>query len=347
MSAEERSMIARQGGLARWSEDLPIAEHPGELVIAGRRIACAVLNNRKRVLAQHTFLTALGRSARPKGGTGSRRLGEGGSGLPPFLSAANLQPFISDELRESTTPIVFRTKSGAKAYGYDAMLLPMVCEVYLTARDAHLEAMKKGPEFGILQHMQEDVVRACDLLMRGLARVGIIALVDRATGFTDQQARDDLSKILEAYISPELMPWTRKFPPEFFKQVFKIHGWAYEPKSTKRPQYVGAFINDYVYKRLPDGVLEELRRLNPVTVSGHRRYKHTQFLSADTGNEHLDRQITAVTTIMRLADDKPEFKKLFTKAYPPLVDEVRKPLVIDVAKPDKELTLFPDPGENQ
>ncbi len=87
---------------------------------------------------------------------------------------------------------------------------------------------------GILQHMQFDLVKACDLLMRGLARVGIIALVDAATGFSEQQTRDELTKILEAYICAELMPWTKKFPDEFFRQVFKLHDWKYQPGSTKK-----------------------------------------------------------------------------------------------------------------
>jgi hypothetical protein len=339
----QRSEIARAAAMARWSEDLPIAEYPGELVIAGRRIACAVLNTRKRILTQQSFLTALGRSARPKGGTGTRRLSAGVGGLPPFLSAANLEPFISDELRQSTTPILFRNKNGGRGLGYDAMLLPLVCEVYLKARDAHLAAIEEhGPGHGILQHMQEDVVRSCDLLMRGLARVGIVALVDQATGFTEQQTRDELTKILEAYIAAELMPWTRRFPDEFFRQVFKLHGWRYQPGSTKRPSYVGHFINDYIYKQLPEGVIDELRRRNPVMESGYRRYKHTQFLTADTGNEHLDKQITAVTTIMRVADDKAQFKQLFAKAYPKQRAE-RKPLVIEVKKPAKEPCLFPEP----
>jgi hypothetical protein len=346
LEPQQRSEIARAAAMARWTEDLPVAAYPGELIIAGRRIACAVLNTRKRVLTQQSFLTALGRSARPKGGTGTRRLTAGAEGLPPFLSAANLQPFISDELRQSTTPIVFRNKLGGRGIGYDAMLLPLVCEVYLKARDAHLEAISEhGREHGILQHMQEDVVRACDLLMRGLARVGIIALVDQATGFNEQQTRDELTRILEAYIAPELMPWTRKFPDEFFKQVCKLHGWAYQPGSTKRPQYVGHFINDYIYRQLPDGVLDELRRRNPVTESGYRKYKHTQLLSVDTGNEHLDRQITATTTIMRLADDKQQFKQLFAKAYPKVQQSQRKALVIEVKKPANEPSLFPDPDE--
>jgi len=343
LDPQQRSEIARAAATARWTDNLPVADYPGELIIADRRIACAVLNTRKRVLTQQTFLTALGRNDRPKGGTGTRRLVDGATGLPPFLSAANLEPFISDELRQTTTPILFRTKDGRRGVGYDAMLLPMVCEVYLKARDAHLSAIEEhGPKAGILQHMQFDLVRACDFLMRGLARVGIVALVDAATGFNEQQTRDELTKILEAYIAPELMPWTKKFPDAFFQQIFKLHGWKYQPGSTRGPRYVGRFINDYVYEQLPPGVLDELRRRNPVTEAGYRRYKHTQFLTVDTGNEHLDKQITAVTTIMRIADDKDQFKAMFKKAYPSRALEERKPLVIDVSKvkPSKQADLF-------
>jgi hypothetical protein len=89
-------------------------------------------------------------------------------------------------------------------------------------------------------------------------------------------------------------------------------------------------------------VLDELRRRNPVTETGYRRHKHTQFLTVDTGNDHLDKQITAVTTIMRIADDKDQFKAMFRKAYPPKQLSERKPLVIDVSKikPSKQADLF-------
>ncbi len=89
-------------------------------------------------------------------------------------------------------------------------------------------------------------------------------------------------------------------------------------------------------------MLDELRRRNPVTQTGYRRYKHSQLLTADTGNDHLDKQITAVTTIMRIADHKEQFKELFGKAYSPKEIGGRKPLVIDVSKvkPSKEADLF-------
>jgi hypothetical protein len=318
LSPEVRRDIAAKAAEARWGVALPQATHAGELVINGRRIACAVLQNGKRVLTQETFLTAIGRAAKAKAGTGSLKLVEG---LPPFLVAENLKPFISDELKQSTTPIVFRTVKGGRAFGYDAMLLPMVCEVYVNARDD--AKLLKG---------QEHIAAACYVLMKGLARVGIIALVDEATGYQEQRAKDELARILEAYVQEEYRPWTRMFPEEFFRQIYRVHGWPYKPGNAKRTPLVGHLINKYVYGQLPPGVLQELQRLNPVTDAGYRKRKHFQYLTADTGNEHLDRQIMTVTTLMRISDTKQDLERNIAKAFGRPVPAVQEklPLVIDV-----------------
>lgn len=322
LSSEDRSEIARQAAEARWGNAIPKATHIGRIAISDREITCAVLENGERVLTQETFLTAIGRAAKAKAGTGSTSMVDG---LPPFLSAENLKPFIDDELRQSTTPIVFRTITGGRAFGYKAILLPMVCEAYLKARDA-----------GTAHPSQEKVVQVCDILMRGLARVGIIALVDEATGYQEQRAKDELSKILEAYIAPELMPWTKMFSDEFFRQVYRIHDWEYKPGCAKRPGYVGHFINNYIYAQLPPGVLEELKKLNPVTEKGYRKHRHFQLLSENTGNPHLDKQISSVTMLMRISDSKDDFKRNFEKAFLNIEQE-RLPLVIDVkAEPTKD-----------
>jgi hypothetical protein len=318
LSPDARREIAQAAAEARWGNALPQATHSGELIIGGRKIACAVLRNGKRVLTQETFLTAIGRAAKAKAGTGSLKLVDG---LPPFLVAENLRPFISEELMQSTTPIVFRTVKGGRAFGYDAMLLPMVCEVYVNARDE--DKLLKG---------QEHIAAACYLLMKGLARVGIIALIDEATGYQEQRAKDELARILEAYVREEYRPWTRTFPEEFFKQIYRIHGWPYKPGNAKRTPFIGHLINKYVYGELPAGVLDELRRLNPVTDHGYRKRKHFQYLTADTGNEHLDRQIMTIITLMRISDSKEELERHFAKAFGkalPAVQE-RLPLVIDV-----------------
>jgi hypothetical protein len=301
----KRSEIATLAANARWSRDLPKATHTGQIVIAGRSLNCAVLETGKRLLTQETFLTAIGRAGKAKGKTGSFVV----DGVPPFLAAENLIPFISDDLRQSTTPIFCRNEKGVRLAGYDAMLLPMVCEVYLKLRDHYRNKGKRVPE------NQKHIIEACDLLMRGLARIGIIALVDEATGYQEQRAKDELSKILEAYIVEELRPWIKTFPDEFFKQVYRLHGWPYRPGSAKRPSYVGQLINKYIYEQLPPPVLPELRKLNPITESGYRRHRHFQYLTADTGNVHLDRQITATTTIMKVSDDRRDFENKFNRAF--------------------------------
>src|SRR5437667_12121136 len=128
--------------MARWTKDLPRATHTGQLQIAGRIINCAVLETGKRLLTQESFLTARGRAPKAKGKTGSFVVVDG---MPPFLAAENLQPFISDKLRESTTPVFCRNEKGIRLAGYDAVLLPMVCEVYLKLRDFYLKQGKEVP----------------------------------------------------------------------------------------------------------------------------------------------------------------------------------------------------------
>ena len=133
LTAEERKQIARKAARARWDSDVPIASHEGGFNIGSSTINAAVLPNGKRLLTQATFLRAVGRSRSPKAGTGVLSTVDG---LPFFLQAEQLQPFISEALRESTTPIFYKTKEGKRAVGYDADLLPKVCEVYLKYRNA-------------------------------------------------------------------------------------------------------------------------------------------------------------------------------------------------------------------
>lgn len=60
------------------------------------------------------------------------------SKLPVFLGADNLQPFISNDLISNSNPLYFKPlKGGSVSMGYRADLLPLVCEVYLKANDAH------------------------------------------------------------------------------------------------------------------------------------------------------------------------------------------------------------------
>ncbi len=317
LTPAERSAAAREAAEARWGRMVADATHEGVLVIGDMHLECAVLEDKTRVINQGTMLQALGRAP-----TMGRR--ERTEGRPPFLSAANLRPFISRELMDSYEPVQYRhVGSSGRSLGYRAEILPMVCEVYLDAR-----------EEGVLLKSQADAAKAAETLIRGLARVGIIALIDEATGYQEVRARQELQKILEAYVHEQFRPWLRAFPDEFFRETYRIHGWEFKPGQTRRNPGVGKLIKHYIYGQLPQGVLAELERLNPRNEKWNRPRKHHQHLTESTGNVHLDRQINAVITLMKISQNRAEFEEYFERAFPP--PQQKLPLVINVREAIKE-----------
>lgn len=105
--------------------------------------------------------------------------GTGGDRLAKFVAGDRLKAFVSDHLRGVTqNPIKFITTDGLLAYGYEATVLADICEAVLAARSE-----------GLLQKQQEHIAAKCEILVRGFARVGIVALVDEATGFQYDRPR--------------------------------------------------------------------------------------------------------------------------------------------------------------
>jgi len=298
LTPEKRSEIASAAAAARWS--LPKATHEGDLPIVGTTIHCAVLEDGRRLLTQSDVMRVLGRARQAKG----RAYYDGDVNLPAFLNAKSLIQFISKDLYVTSSQIEFKPLKGAKAFGYPAELLPQVCEVFLKARDA-----------GALQHNQIHIAKQADILMRGLAQVGIVALVDEATGYQKERAQKALAEILEKFIAKELRAWTKTFPLEFYEQIFRLRGWKFDPVSVKRPAVIGHYTNNIVYKRLAPGVLDHLRQKNPV-VDGRRKNKHFQWLTGDVGDPKLRSHIDGVLPLMRISDSWGEFKKHLNRAYP-------------------------------
>ena len=260
------------------------------------------------MLSQSGFLQALARSRTPKAGTGGLSTVDE---LPFFLRAEQLKPFISKELRMSTTPILFCRNSSQKiVVGYNALLLPQVCEVYLQARDV-----------GALLDSQQHIADRAAILIRGLAAVGIIALVDEATGYQRLREERALATILEKVIAKELQPWTKTFPYEFYTEICRLKKWPI-PDGVKRPSVIGHYTNNIVYKRIAPGVLNELRKKNPVQPSGSRRNRHHQWFTPDLGHPKLREHIAGVMALMRASDDWNHFGRLLQISYPKLTNQI-------------------------
>lgn len=275
------------------------ATHKGLLKIGGVEIQCYVLEDGSRVLSQRGLINALGMTW-----SGGRI--KGGHRLVQFVGGNILKPFVPKSLTAgASSPLSFRAPHGGRAtYGYKAPVLADVCEAVLAARDA-----------GVLQKQQKHIADRAEVLLRGFARVGIIALVDEATGYQEDRDRMELHRILEAYIAPELLPWTKRFPDEFYKEMFRLWGWQYSPPSVKRPLYVGKLTNQLIYNNLPRGVLPKLKRITPIDSKGRYRARLHQSLTDELGVPHLEKQLTSTTTLMRVSPNKSHFLRLFRRAF--------------------------------
>lgn len=299
LSPQRKSEIARNAANSRWA-DLPQATHDGTLKIGEIEIPCAVLEDKRRVLTQSGVMTALGRARQAKG----RGYYDGDVNLPAFLTAKNLKPFISNDLYVTSSQIAFRRKGGGKAFGYPAELLPKVCAVFDDADQANALSVN-----------QKHIAVRARILLRGFAQVGIVALVDEATGYQEDREKDELHKLLAIYLSAERLQWAKRFPDEFYRQVYRLKGWPW-PNGGRRTPLVGKITNELVYEKLPPGVLGELRVRNPIEVNGRRRWKHHQFLSEDIGQPDLRDHLLQVIAIMRGSRSWHEFSRAFGLAFP-------------------------------
>jgi hypothetical protein len=299
LTPEKRREIARKGAAARWHEPVlrathGSADHP--LKIGNIEIPCYVLEDNRRVLSGRGMQTALE--------LGQRH----GAQLGRFLGHDNIKPYINKDLAMALEhPIRFTRpgRGGKVAVGYEATVLVDICEAVLVARDA-----------GLLKGSQLVTAQQCEILTRAFAKVGIIALIDEATGYQRDRAADALAKILEAFIAKELQPWVQTFPAEYYAQIFRLRGMEYPRDTVQRPRYFGLLTNDIVYKRLAPGVLEELKRVTPRNESGRAKHKYFQKLTSNVGYPKLREHLGAVVAVMKLSKDWYDFRAKLDNFYP-------------------------------
>ena len=300
LSPERRSEIGRMGAAKKWGTLREAISREGKINVGGAELQCFVLDDETRVLARAGFVRAIGRTGKVKGG---RKFDEEFQ-TPVFLTADNLKPFFPKDLEVNSKPILF-TDGDSQMIGYRAELLPDVCDIFADAERA-----------GKLRANQKHIAEACRILSRGLTRVGIIGLIDEATGYQKERAADALAKILEQFIAKELQPWVKTFPPRFYDNMFRLRGLNFPKDTVKRPQYFGHLTNDVIYKRLAPGILDELRKVTPKTPSGRRRHPYTRRLTEDLGHPKLREHLEVVMAIQTLSDSYDDFIQKLDRVKP-------------------------------
>lgn len=284
------------------------------LDLAATKLPCAVIqgpNGVQRVLSE----TGITRAILGARSGASRRIKKSGSLLPLFVAPSQLNPFITKELLEGPLKPIDYVDAERVIRGYDHSVLVAVCAVWLKAR-----AEKK------LQKQQLGKAQQAESLALALAGTGVAALIDEATGYQDDRAKDALAKIFATFLAKERQKWTLTFPIDFYREIYRLRGWKFEPWNTKRPSVIAEWTDDFVYDRLAPGLTEELRTKNPVADTRRRTHKHHQWFDTDLGHPKLKEHIAGVIALLRSADDWGTFNRALNRAYPRFGETIAIPL---------------------
>lgn len=273
------------------------------LRLGNLELPCYVLENGMRVFSGRGIQKALGVTD------------TSGVWLSKFIKTEPIKTYLSEIITGDTTvfermsnPLIFERAgaggSQSDTYGYEATNLIDLC-------DAIIKCGENGYD------MPLQYIANSNIIIRAVAKTGIIALVDEATGYDKEKSRakDELQKILQLYLVEEAAKWVKQFNDQFFEDIYKMRHWTWG-NTSKRPGVVGTWIKDIVYDRLAP-ILPELERLNPKNENGNRTHKHHQFLSEDVGLPRLKQHLEAVHAIAVVANyDWDTFNRYLDKAYP-------------------------------
>ena len=315
LTSEERSLIARQASAARWAKEkaaiesgLPKATHQGKMLVGDVELDCYVLEDGRRLIHKRGMARALELKS------------AGGNAFLRSMTRKGIGFAIGQKLVEIIeNPIIFKPLTQDSAHGYDAEVLVEVCKAIIRADDA-----------GKLAASQDFLATQARVLLNAFAKVGVVALVDEATGFQEVRGPEALRILVEQYIEKEKREWAKQFPDEYYNALNELYGSDKMTRTAKgaviqnRPQHFALFTRRYVYHPLENGaVLDELDRINPkFGTSGSRKARFHQHLSEGYGIEKLKRQMQEVMTLAAVSDNISQFRRLYQKRFPKVGDQL-------------------------
>jgi hypothetical protein len=294
---------------------LPKANYSGEVDLNGFKITSSVLDDGRRIFSERSLANAFGIKGSGAYWQKKRESKSDSAFLPEYLSAKYLKPFISNELREKfESAILYISKGGQNSTGIDATILADICDVYISAKNA-----------GIDNKNFLAVANNAYTMLKAFAKVGIIALVDEATGYQDVRMKDELNKIfLQELLLEKAKKYEVTFPLELYKQWFRLNNWDWKIENAqKRPGVIGTWTNQYVYDRIATGLLEQLERRNPKNDKGYRDFKHFQFLTDEVGEPKLREFFGGLMALAKANTSWRKYIEMVNMVFPKQGDQLK------------------------
>ncbi len=259
----------------------PFAKFLGKLHLGDTMVDCYVLDTEERVISLRATVKAIAER-------------EGGN-LGDYIGAQPLKTYINKDLVLGET-IEFNIPGiRYQGKGITAQTFLDICNAYVMAFSAgDLKTLR-----------QQEIAIKCSVLLAACAKIGLIALIDEATGYQYERKENALQLKLKAFVADEMRGWEKTFPDELWEQFGRLTNW--QGALHSRPKWWGKLMIELIYEALDADVANYLRENKPPPV--HRRNYH-QWLSEHYGLKQL---VTHIYEIIGMAKTCSTIKELQQK----------------------------------
>jgi hypothetical protein len=217
----------------------PFAKYRGELMLGKAPIDCYVIDTGERVISMRATVKAIADV-------------DGGS-LGDYIGVQSLKTFINptEVLSKAITFNIPGTQKQGNGITAEAFL--EICRSYVEALQA--DALQTD--------RQREIAIKCSILLASCAKVGLIALIDEATGYQYERDEDALQIKLRAFIAEELRVWEKTFPDELWEEFGRLTNW--QKALHHRPKWWGKMVIELIYDTLDPDVAKYLKENKPPT----------------------------------------------------------------------------------
>lgn len=317
LSPEERKALASAAARKRWSQERVAARSPQESISKGESsIPAAIAWGTLQVGQAKLPCYVLGNEARDrvfslKGVVVGLIETEGGQ-LAEYIKVSSLKPFLPNDLvpaENDTIPALMRFDTGGK--GPFRYALGLRVEKFMDLCAAYSLAAERTQ----LTTRQAKIAANANEFLRACAKVGIVALVDEATGYQERRPEDELQFKLNLYLADFMRKWEKTFPDELWEHFGRLTGWA--RPSHQRPKYWGKLVMELVYKYLDSDVAQWLQENAPKPRHGQNYHL---WLTSQYGLqrlvEHIWKLIGVASTCNTMDDLRYKMKELYGNREP-------------------------------
>lgn len=283
----------------------PKALCTGEDTFNGIKIIASILDNEERthIFSERSLANVFGFKG---GGAYWKRKKTDSAVLPEYLSSPLLKDFISSDLKEKLDSAVsYIATNGKYSQGIEATVLPLICDVYYKASIKHKdnEGLKKAGETAYK-------------IILAFSQYGVLKYVEQITGYRYTDEDIIIAKQLKEWgVSPTIVDWGKEFQTEFYRHIYRLKGWDFNPKTVKKPQVIGTYTNKYIYSYLPADVFSWIKENTPKSKAGNKTARYFQSLDDKKGKEIFRNQLVSVTTLLKISKSWADFENKMMELF--------------------------------